>query len=80
MNGIPSIACAPTSKSFVLPAIKALKGLNHVLYEILTQIRELSEQRPEYSSVRSMSGAGEVLAPLLIAEVGKHGNNAHGRP
>jgi len=69
-NGIPSIACDLTTKSLVLHAIEALKGLNHVLYEILAQIRGLAEQRPEYSAVRAMAGVGDVLAPLLIAEVG----------
>ena len=44
--------------------------MNHVLNEILSQLRSLAKQRPEYQIIRAMSGIGDVLAPLLIAEVG----------
>ena len=68
--GIPTLAYDPTSRLLVEQAVAALKGLNQVLYQILTQIRELAEKRPEYEAVRAMSGVGDVLAPLLVAEVG----------
>ena len=69
-EGIPTLAYDPTSRLLVEQAVAALKGLNQVLYQILTQIRELAEKRPEYEAVRAMSGVGDVLAPLLVAEVG----------
>ena len=64
-EGIPTLAYDPTSRLLVEQAVAALKGLNQVLYQILTQIRELAEKRPEYEAVRAMSGVGDVLAPLL---------------
>ena len=69
-EGIPTLAYDSTSRLFVEQAVAALKSMNQVLYTILAQIRELAEKRPEYSVVRSMSGVGDVLAPLLVAEVG----------
>ena len=69
-EGIPTLAYDPTSRLLVEQAVAALKGLNQVLYQILAQIRELAEKRPEYAAVRAMSGVGDVLAPLLVAEVG----------
>ncbi len=69
-EGIPTLAYDPTSRLLVEQAVAALKGLNQVLYQILAQIRELAEKRPEYTAVRAMSGVGDVLAPLLVAEVG----------
>ena len=69
-EGIPTLAYDPTSRLLVEQAVAALKGLNQVLYQILTQIRELAEKRPEYEAVRAMSCVGDVLAPLLVAEVG----------
>lgn len=33
-------------------------------------MKELAKSLPEYSTVRSMGGVGEVLAPKLIAEIG----------
>ena len=69
-EGIPTLAYDPTSRLLVEQAVAALKGLNQVLYQILAQIRELAEKRPEYAAVRAMSGVGDTLAPLLVAEVG----------
>lgn len=69
-EGIPTLAYDPTSRLLVEQAVAALKGLNQVLYQILAQIRELAEKRPEYAAVRAMSGVGDILGPLLVAEVG----------
>lgn len=33
-------------------------------------MRELAKTMPEYSTVLSMGGVGETLAPRLIAEIG----------
>ncbi len=69
-EGIPTLTYDSTSRLLVQQAAEAVRGMNQVLYRILAQIRELAEKRPEYSAVRSMSGVGDVLAPLLVAEVG----------
>lgn len=69
-EGIPTLAYDSTSRLLVEEAVAALKSMNQVLYKILAQIRELAQQRPEYPVVRAMSGVGDVLAPLLVAEVG----------
>lgn len=69
-EGIPTLAYDSTSRLLIEQAVAALKSMNQVLYTILAQIRELAEKRPEYPVVRSMSGVGEVLAPLLVAEAG----------
>jgi transposase len=69
-EGIPTLADNEITKKMVLEAIQILQEIHRVLYEILTQMRELASQRPEYEAVCAMSGVGDVLAPLLIAEVG----------
>lgn len=69
-EGIPTLTYDSTSRLLVQQAVEAVRGMNQVLYKILAQIRELAEKRPEYPAVRAMSGVGDVLAPLLVAEVG----------
>lgn len=69
-EGIPTLAYDSISRLLVKQATEALRNMNHVLSEILTQLRALAEKRPEYPTVRAMNGVGNVLAPLLIAEVG----------
>ncbi len=69
-EGIPTLTYDSTSRLLVQQAAEAVRGMNQVLYIILAQIRELAEKRPEYPAVRAMSGVGDVLAPLLVAEVG----------
>ena len=46
---------------------------------ILTQLSELAKSLPEYEVVRSMCCVGDILAPLLIAEIGDihRCNNKH---
>ena len=69
-EGIPTMAYDSISRLLVQQAVAALRDLNQVLNKILTQLRQLAEKRPEYPVVRAMSGVGDVLAPLLVAEVG----------
>ena len=38
--------------------------------EIITNMNELAKSMNEYNTVRDMSGVGDRLAPLLIAEIG----------
>ena len=47
-----------------------MRQVNTTLKTILTRMKELAKQLPEYSVVRSMGGVGDVLAPKLIAEIG----------
>ena len=69
-EGIPTLAYDSISRLLVKQAAEALRSMNHVLNEILSQLRSLAKQRPEYPIIRAMNGVGDVLAPLLIAEVG----------
>jgi transposase len=69
-EGIPTLAYDSTSRLLVEQAVAALKSMNQVLYTILAQIRKLAVKRPEYPVVRAMSGVSDILAPLLVAEVG----------
>lgn len=69
-EGIPTLADDGTTEQMVLEAIRVLREIHRVLYGILTQLREMAVQRPEYETVRAMSGVGDILAPLLIAEIG----------
>ena len=55
----------------------AVESCNYVLRStqtstdaIITQMRLLAKELPEYDMVRSMPGIGDTLAPRLIAEIG----------
>ena len=61
---------AQSTKLLVQEAVNVLKGINLSLFTILNQMRELAKTMPEYSTVLSMGGVGETLAPRLIAEIG----------
>ena len=54
----------------VLEAAKAVSNVETTLATILSQMSELAKSLPEFSTVRSMSGVGDVLAPRIIAEIG----------
>ncbi|MEE3446328.1 MAG: IS110 family transposase [Prevotella sp.] len=69
-EGIPTVEADDFSRQMVQDAISALRAVDSVLYRILTQLRELAQQTPEYDVVREMGGVGETLAPLLIGEIG----------
>ena len=69
-NGIPTLSSdTPSTKMFVQEAITVLRAVDSSLTSILTRMKELAKSLPEYSTVRSMGGVGEVLAPKLIAEI-----------
>lgn len=53
-----------------LEAVRLLDNINLTIANILTQIKELATQLPEYSTVLSMKGVGDRLSVLLIAEIG----------
>lgn len=70
-NGIPTLSSStPSTKMLVEEAVKVLRIIDNSLYSILSRMKELANSLPEYSTVRSMGGVGEVLAPKLIAEIG----------
>ena len=70
-NGIPTLSSnTPSTKMLVEEAIKVLRAIDSSLFGILSRMQALAKSLPEYSTVRSMGGVGEVLAPKLIAEIG----------
>lgn len=70
-NGISTLsASTPSTKMLVQEAVSILRAVDKSLYNILTRMKELAKRLPEYSTVRSMGGVGDVLAPRLIAEIG----------
>lgn len=69
-EGIPTLDYDEITKATVKAAVTASRDLNKVLFDILTRMRELAKSRPEYDVGKGFKGVGEVLTPLLIAEVG----------
>lgn len=70
-NGIPTLSSGtPSTKMLVQEAVSVLRTVDSSLSHILTRMQELAKTLPEYSTVRSMGGVGEVLAPKLMAEIG----------
>ena len=70
-DGIPTLSAnTPSTKMLVLEAIRILREIDSTLFKIITRMKELTKSLPEYETVRSMGGVGDVLAPKLIAEIG----------
>lgn len=69
-NNIPTVAPDEVTKNLMILTITNLKTTNDVLYRIITQLKQLAITLPEYETVRNMSGVGDILAALLIAEIG----------
>ena len=70
-SGIPTLSSSiPSTKMFVQEAVSVLRTIDSSLSHILARMQELAKMLPEYSTVRSMGGVGNVLAPKLIAEIG----------
>lgn len=61
---------SPSTKMLVLEAARAVSNVETTLATILTQMSQLAKSLPEFSTVREMSGVGDVLAPRIIAEIG----------
>lgn len=51
-------------------SLHTLREMMKLCTEILLEMQELAGMLPEYSTVRSMNGVGDVLAVRLIAEIG----------
>ena len=70
-DGIPTVSSdTPSTKMLVQEAIAVLRAVDSSLFRIISRMQELAKTLPEYSTVRSMGGVGDVLAPKLIAEIG----------
>lgn len=70
-NGIPTLSSGtPSTKMLVQEAVSVLRTIDQSLSHILARMQELAKMLPEYSTVRTMGGVGDVLAPKLIAEIG----------
>lgn len=70
-DGIPTLSSdTPSTKMLVQEAIAVLRAVDSSLFRITSRMQELAKTLPEYSTVRSMGGVGDVLAPKLIAEIG----------
>lgn len=70
-DGIPTLSSdTPSTKMLVQEAIAVLRAVDSSLFRIISRMQELAKTLPEYSTVRSMGGVGNVLAPRLIAEIG----------
>ena len=60
----------PSTKMLVQETVSVLRTVDSSLSYILTRMQELAKTLPEYSTVRSMGGVGDVLAPKFMAEIG----------
>lgn len=63
-------ACRGSTRMLLNHALHTLREINILCTEILLAMQELAMQLPEYRTVRSMNGVGDVLAVRLIAEIG----------
>lgn len=71
LEGIPTLPSnSPSTKMLILEAVKAVRKTEAALALILARMNELAKKLPEYDTVRSTPGVGDVMAPRLIAEIG----------
>ncbi len=54
----------------VMQAVHSLRSAAKDAVTVITRMQELAVQLPEYETVRSMDGLGDVLAVRLLAEIG----------
>lgn len=69
-SGISVLPFTLSTKIAVTEAAKCVYQLEASRKTILTQLTELAKSLPEYETVREMSCVGDILTPLLIAEIG----------
>lgn len=71
LEGIPTLPSkSPSTKMLAIEAARAVSNIETTLVTILSQMTELAKSLPEFSTVRAMSGVGDVLAPRIIADIG----------
>ena len=69
-SGIPVLPNSNSTKIVVEEIIRVLHEIESSRMSILTQMTALAKTLPEFSLVHSFSCVGEVLAPMIIAEIG----------
>ena len=69
-GGIPVLPNTQSTKIVVEEVAKAVNDLDCSRRIIIAQMQELAKTLPEFSLVRSFNCVGNILAPLLIAEIG----------
>lgn len=69
-SGIPVLPNTQSTKIVVEEVAKAVNELDSSRRTIIAQMQELAKTLPEFSLVRSFNCVGDILAPLLIAEIG----------
>ena len=67
---VPAISSSRSLEIAVESCITVLRSTKNSTDAIITQMRLLAKELPEYDMVRSMPGIGDTLAPRLIAEIG----------
>lgn len=69
-SGIPVLPNTQSTKIVVEEVAKAVNELDSSRRTIIAQMQALAKNLPEFSLVRSFNCVGDILAPLLIAEIG----------
>ena len=69
-SGIPVLPNTQSTKIVVEEVARAVNELDSSRRTIIAQMQELAKTLPEFSLVRSFNCVGDILAPLLIAEIG----------
>lgn len=69
-SGISVLPYSISTKIAVTEAAKCVYQLEASRKTILAQLTKLAKTLPEYETVRGMSCVGDILTPLLIAEIG----------
>ena len=69
-GNISLLPMCESTKVLVTQAILQLQTIEETLAVLKREMRELSSSLPEYETVMGLYGAGEILGPQLIAEIG----------
>ena len=69
-ESIPTLTSSENTKLIVREIVTVLREVDSSLFTILSQMRVLAKQMPEYDTVMAMKGVGESIGPRLIAEIG----------
>ena len=69
-SGIPVLPNTQSTKIVVEEVARAVNELDSSRRTIIAQMQALAKTLPEFSLVRSFNCVGDILAPLLIAEIG----------
>ena len=70
LTAIPTIPPDDSVKLIQESLVSSLKSIEEGINTILARMDELASHLPEYEILRKIPGAGKILTPLLIAEIG----------